>query len=143
MKHYYNGKLYISTDELARDFTRRYGVKVLPKHINRICHHYKVNHLEWRGINLKPRFSEVLDNVITFDNAYGYTSKSQGKPINSPRETEDKPIDYTPKESDMEYVSKQLIDKYQTEGKIIRLTEGQHIRLFENSEDERYILFLK
>jgi len=138
MKHYHNGKLYISTDELARDFTRRYGVKVLPKHINRICHHYKVDDLEWRGIKFfsnsgvinmreqKPRFSEVLDNVITFDNAYGYTSKSQGKANNSSNKTEDKPIDYTPKESDMEYVSNQLIDKYQTEGKKPRhiISEG-------------------
>lgn len=152
MKHYHNGKLYISTDELARDFTRRYGVKVLPKHINRICHHYKVNHLEWRGMNFfsnsgvinmceqKPGFSEVLDNVLTFDNAYG--CKPQTKQAQTVQKKDEyKPIDYTPKESDMEYVSKQLIDKYQTEGKIIRLTEGQYIRLFENSEDEGFRLY--
>lgn len=51
MKHYHNSKLYISTDELSRTFTRDYGFPVTAYHINRLCHHYKVLHLKWHNMN--------------------------------------------------------------------------------------------
>ena len=148
MKHYHNNKQYVSVDEIAREFSRIYGKKVLPKHINYICHHYKVGHIQWRGINFfssigvlnmrerTPKFSLALNNVIMYGNVYG-PKKMDELPRNNVEDDDNMP------EADMEKVSKMMIDKYQTEGKIIRISEGQYKRVFnkriisENSIDRR------
>ena len=46
MKYYHLNKLYVSTDELSRIFTKDYGFKITPYNINRLCFHYKIPHIK-------------------------------------------------------------------------------------------------
>ena len=144
MIHYYNGKKYISTDELARKFTAAYGFKVSPYNINVLCHHYKVLHTTYRGINFfssegvtnmrerKPNFMEVLNNVVKYNNAYGPKKVEAPSFLPKIKSWDDIKVDDGMPEADMEKVSKMMIDKYQTEGRTVKINESQFKRLFED-----------
>lgn len=68
MKYYHNNKLYISTDELSRTFTRDYGFYVSPYHINRLCFHYHIPHLKKNNMNFfySNMVSQTRQMNITF-----------------------------------------------------------------------------
>lgn len=151
MIHYYNGKKYISTDELARKFTAAYGIKVTPYNINVLCHHYKVLHTTYRGINFfssegvtnmrerKPNFMEVLNNIVKYNNAYGPKKVEAPSFLPKIKSWDDIKVGDNMPEADMEKVSQMMIDKYQTEGRVIKINESQFKRLFENSEEEGFV----
>lgn len=148
MKLYYNKKEYTSVDELSRIFTNDYRVKITPHNVYQICCHYHLtplygkfdeyskrvvpcerkdeelaffnDKLVWQVRHMKEDFTDVLDYVVNGDK---YDAEWKSEPL----------TDYTPNESNMEYVNNELMNKYQFEGvrRIIKLTENQFNRLFE------------
>lgn len=154
MKLYYNKKEYTSVDELSRIFTNDYRVKITPHNVYQICCHYHLtplygkfdeyskrvvpcerkdedlaffnDKLVWQIRHMKEDFTDVLDYVV---NSNKYDAEWESEPL----------TDYTPNESNMEYVNNELMNKYQFEGvrRIIKLTENQFNRLFEGVEWSR------
>lgn len=128
MKKYIKNKKYVSCDDLARIFTKDYGVKVTMNDIHRLCDPY----CRKRKGSLIEINDETFYDTATIYNlrCYGNNAVEFVKKINAlrpqePKQTEDD-LEYTP---NTDYNS---VRSWGYKPKNIQLSEEQYNRLFES-----------
>lgn len=141
-KEYYNINKWVGI--FNRDYQNK-GIKVTAHDLHQLFGYYKIpkltsknNNIIYYPVNLvnqartmKEDFMYVLTNIVNYGVSSGeeYYNPYKEQVISEPS--------YKNNENDMEKYSDNLIDKYQFENKkIVKLTESQYRRLFENSQDE-------
>ena len=141
-------KKYISVDELARIFSKDYGVKVTENDVYRLCYHYHLKPFFCKRDNYTHKWvkCDKSEKVITMfgennvkdmrtkKGDFSHTLDMIINPMKFIPDLDKEPqCDFIPDESRMEFVNQQLLDLYQTESrnrKVINITENQFKNLF-------------